>query len=162
MAFKKKQQHPLPNNPFKTAVKATQEISNGFCNGLQALRNDSDKITVDDTKKLNGSVDIDACTHTLYPNDSRWDYAIGYNNKAYFVEIHPADTSNVNEMVKKADWLSKWLKEKAPALKKISANDVFYWIPSGRCAIENSSTQKRKLAQKKIQLIARFQFPIKK
>lgn len=45
----------------------------------------------------------------LYPNASRWDYAIGYDQKAWFVEVHPANTSNVKEMLKKVEWLESRL-----------------------------------------------------
>jgi hypothetical protein len=70
---------------------------------------ESQLIAVNNTRLLEGSVDIDACTLKNHPNEARWDYAIGYESKAYFVEIHPADTSNVNEVIKKAEWLKQWL-----------------------------------------------------
>lgn len=86
---------------FKQAVENTQDIKNGFHNGLQALGANAKQVSATDTKKLEGSVDIDACTKELYPQDARWDYAIGYEGKVYFLEIHPANTSNVKEMIKK-------------------------------------------------------------
>lgn len=61
----------------------------------------SAKVKAEDGRKLQGSVDIDACTKGKYPNDARWDYAIGYDGKAMFVEVHPANTSNVREMESK-------------------------------------------------------------
>ena len=103
----------MENKKFKAAVEATQEIREGYCNGLQALGGNAAKVAVTDTRKLNGSVDIDACTLELYPNETRWDYAIGYDEKAYFLEVHPANTSNVKEMIQKADWLKQWLQRKA-------------------------------------------------
>lgn len=149
------------NNPFQNAVEHTPEISAGFRNGLTALGANSEKVTVDDTRKLDGSVDIDACTTKIRPTEPRWDYAIGYESKAYFLEVHPANTSNVQEMINKANWLKQWLNEKAPALKAIAAEDAFYWVPSGKYAIERRSMQYKKLAQSKILLIPRLKLPIK-
>lgn len=87
---------------FQLAVESTPDIKIGFRDGLQALGTNAQRITAQNTRKLEGSVDIDACTQSLYPNEARWDYAVGYDKKAYFFEVHPADTSNVKEMIKKS------------------------------------------------------------
>ena len=151
----------MENNKFKEAVEDTPEIRQGYCNGLQALKGNAGKVAVADTRKLNGSVDIDACILELYPDEPRWDYAIGYDGKAYFLEVHPANTSNVKEMIQKAEWLKQWLQQKAPALKAIAANSSFYWVPSGKYAILKGSPQYKKLAQSKILLISRLCLPVK-
>lgn len=158
----KKREESLCCNYFRQAVESTADIAGGFRNGLQALGKNSEKVSADDTKKLSGSVDIDACTRDLYPEDSRWDYAIGYENLSYFVEVHPANTSNVREMIKKANWLRRWLDEKASALKSISGDSVFYWIPSGKCAIAPGSPQSRMLAGSKIRIVSPLRFPLQK
>lgn len=145
---------------FKQAVESTPDIKNGFRYGLQALGVNAQRITAQDTRKLEGSVDIDACTQSLYPNEARWDYAVGYDNKVYFFEIHPADTSNVKEMIKKAEWLNKWLTQKAPALNSLAANKLLYWIASGRQKILSNSPQSRKLSQSKIRLISNCKLPL--
>lgn len=145
---------------FKQAVENTPEIKSGFRNGLQALGTKSKQVSATDTKKVEGSVDIDACTQALYPNDARWDYVIGYDGKVYFIEIHPANTSNVKDMIKKAEWLTKWLTQKAPLLKLLAANSTFYWKASGKQCILPNSPQYRKLAQSKIQLICNCKLPL--
>lgn len=145
---------------FQQAVESTPDINNGFRNGLQALGSNAQRITAQDTRKLEGSVDIDACTQSLYPNEARWDYAVGYDKKAYSFEIHPADTSNVKEMIKKAEWLNKWLIQKAPALNSLVVNKVFYWIASGRQKILPNSPQSRQLSRSKIKLISNCKLPL--
>lgn len=150
------------DNPFKHAVESTPEISTGFRNGLAALGANSEKVSVDNTRKLNGSVDIDSCTAQLHPNEARWDYALGYENKAYFLEVHPANTSNVQEMINKANWLKQWLCKNAPNLQSIMAENTFYWVPSGKYAIDRRSSQYKKLAQSKILLVPRFKLPTKR
>lgn len=151
----------MENNHFKKTVEITPDICDGYCNGLQALKANAAKVVANEPRKLEGSVDIDACTLELYPAEPRWDYVIGYEDHAYFLEVHPANTSNVNEMIRKADWLKQWLKQKAPALKRLAANDTLYWIPSGKYAIRPGSPQYRKLAQSRILLVSLLHLPVK-
>lgn len=141
----------IPQNVFKVAVEATPDIASGYCKGLKALKNNSSMLKVADTRELLGSVDIDETMKKLCPNDARWDYTIGYQGKAYFVEVHPANTSNVSEMLNKAKWLEAWLKDKAVELGKIRDGNLF-WIPSGKVAILKTSPQYRKLALHKLSL----------
>lgn len=141
----------VQQNVFKAAVEATPDITFGYCNGLQAFKSNSSLLKVANTRKLLGSVDIDDATKNLYPQDARWDYAVGYEDNAYFVEVHPANTSNVAEMAKKAKWLETWLKDKAGELAKIRDGNLL-WIPSGKVAILKSSPQYRSLAQHKLVL----------
>lgn len=138
-------------NKFEDAVLATPDVSAGYCKGIQALKSNSTLLQVPDTRRLQGSVDIDENTKTLYPESSRWDYTVGYGDRAYFVEVHPACTSNVAEMINKAIWLENWLKNKAPELGKIRVSQLC-WIPSCKVAISKTSTQYRNLALHKIAL----------
>lgn len=144
---------------FKQIVEKTPDIKDGFHRGLQALRANAKQVSAADTQKLEGSVDIDACTKNIYPQDSRWDYAIGYGGKVYFLEIHPANTSNIKEMIKKAEWLKNWLAQKAPLLKSRAVNS-YYWKASGKFNILPNSLQNRKLAQSKIKLISNCKLPL--
>lgn len=137
------------NNAFKVAVEATPDISFAYKSGLQALRrSDAGKVTTSVTRKIDGSVNIDETLQTAYPNANRWDYAIGYDSKVCFVEVHPAFTSEIDTMLKKLAWLKGWLKDKAPKLNEVSKmKPAFVWIQSGKCAILPTSRQAKKLAQ---------------
>lgn len=150
------------NNASKQAVESTPEICEGYRAGLQALKEgDRQLIDTENTRLLEGSVNIDACTRGAYPEDARWDYAIGYGGKAYFVEIHPADTSSISEMINKAAWLKKWLKTQAPALKALTPDNTFYWVPSGKYNILPQSPQYKRLAQSNVLIKSRFKLPAK-
>lgn len=139
-------------NVFESAVNSIDDLKKGYRKGLQALKGNSSKVSIKDSSKLLGSVDIDECTKSIYPQDSRWDFAIGYNQKAWFVEVHPANTSNVKEMVKKVQWLEGWLVGKGKALANIRNDNFHYWIPSGRVCILKTSRQYKNLAEHKIQI----------
>ena len=95
---KKTKEALAPTCNFRKAVEDTP----GYCFGLQALENvDKSAVTLKDRRKVDGSLNIDKETKLLYPNEPRWDYAIGYDDKVFFVEVHPANTSNISEMAKK-------------------------------------------------------------
>ena len=111
---------------FKSIVQAIPAIAGAYREGLQALESkDAGKVKPQNPRKLSGSVYLDKCLKTTNPHDARWDYVIGYREKAYFVEVHPANTSNVDEVVKKKKWLDVWLKTNALDLKAMMAGTSY-------------------------------------
>lgn len=142
-------QEQKKSNVFREAVEATADIAAAYKSGLQALkRADAGKVTASDTRKIDGSVDIDSAVKALYPDDNRWDYAIGYDSKVCYVEVHPAFTSEIDTMLKKLTWLKGWLKDKAPKLNEMQKmSPAYVWVQSGKCAILPTSGQAKKLAQ---------------
>ena len=114
---------------FKEVVEKTPDIAGAFKCGLSAVKQSERKSIIIKTPRLvDGSVDIDGATKALYANESRWDYVIGYDGKAYFVEVHPANTKNVVEMEGKLRWVQKWLEEHAKELNSYPCgNPRFLW-----------------------------------
>lgn len=108
---------------------------------------------VKDARRLDGSLNIDEETNMLYPNESRWDYAVGYDGKVYYVEVHPANTSNVEEVMKKKLWLDKWLKEKAPSMSALKAGSPKYQWAATEAGVHVSpqSMYARRLSQRGIE-----------
>lgn len=140
----------VPKCAFRMAVEGTPDVANGYCPGLQALENvDKSAVKLNDKRKVDGSLNIDKETKHLYPNEPRWDYAVGYDDKVFFVEVHPANISNISEMVKKKEWLKKWLQSKAPLLDALpSGNPRFLWAATeSGVHILNQTSHMRKLAQ---------------
>ena len=136
---------------FKTAVEATPEIQNAWKRGLRALRAaDSQRIDAEVTRRLSGSVDLDTTLSESCPNDPRWDYAVGYRSNGgggetvYWIEIHPASSGDVNTVLRKLEWLKKWLADKAPKLNEMRKD--FLWISSGRTSFTLSSPQAKRFA----------------
>lgn len=136
---------------FKQKVAQHQETAGCYKPGLQALGNYSSKIKAADSQKLDGSVFLESCLKDKYPGAPFWDYMVGYNASIYFIEVHPAETKNVTEMIKKLQWLRKWLREKATDFEAAKASHHPYrWVASGRVNITRNSSQARKLAQSRI------------
>lgn len=134
---------------LEKAVAQTQDVSGHFMSGIQAVKREyHSKILASNPRNLTGSVDVDNATQQLYPNANRWDYAIEYNDETYFVEFHPASTSNVSEMTEKLLWLNWWLREKAPLINMLKSEkgNVYNWIATGSIKILNGSRQYRQLA----------------
>ena len=138
----------MAKSGFQKAVEGTHDISTAYRSGLQALkRSDRSAFDLADTRLLDGSVDIDTAVQEKYPNENRWDYAIGYSGKVCYVEAHPAYTSEVSVVENKLRWLKIWLKENAPLLDAIpKATPAFVWAQTGKGAILPRSSQARKLA----------------
>ena len=79
---------------FQVAIENTDEVKNGFCVGKQAIKSiDRSKVVAANNNKLQGSLDIDSQVKAVYPNEPRWDYALSYDDRIYFFEVHPAETS---------------------------------------------------------------------
>lgn len=133
---------------FQIAIEKTEEVKDGYRTGKKAIKSvDSSKVEAADNLKLQGSLDIDASVKKIYPEDPRWDYALSYNDKIYYFEIHPAETSEVDRILNKVKWLKNWLTTKAPEINKLPlAEHPYVWIQSGRYAILPSSKAGMKLS----------------
>src|SRR5271165_1175605 len=119
---------------FLEAVRATPDISGCYSRGLRAIpQSERAKIILRDTLACEGSVDIDAGVRAIYPNDNRWDYCFSYKGEVFFVEIHPAYTSEVGVVINKLHWLRNWLSVHAPEIDRLKALTVvpFYWVQTG-------------------------------
>lgn len=135
---------------FRTAIDNTPLLKDHIKNGLQALGSNSSKVKPTDTTKCEGSVDMDSAVMSKYPNDSRWDYAVGYNGRTYFIEVHSAKTGEVSPVLKKLRWLKDFLLKDAPDLNQEPKS--FHWIASNGNSILPSSPQARQLSQSGIRI----------
>jgi hypothetical protein len=137
-----------PNEAFRDAIAMCKPLR--LRDGLQAVKKGEgkDRISARDPARLLGSVNIDDDCRATYPNDSRWDYAIGYDRNgqaiAYFIEVHSAETTEVSTVEKKFQWLLDFLAaEGHERLQTLPAE--FYWVASGRVNIPPHLPQYKKL-----------------
>ena len=138
---------------LKIAVDKTEDVKGNFKKGLGAIKgSERKKFSVPNTYNITGSLNIDASTATIYPHSNRWDYAIEYNKDTFFVEVHPASTSEIPTIINKLTWLKKWLVEKAPEIDALKPKNKqpYYWIFTNNCAILPNSKYARQLAQNNI------------
>ena len=133
---------------FADAVQSTPEIAQCLKKGLQALGGDSSKIKVRATRDLKGSVDIDTCLTSRYPNAPRWDYVFGYKNRVYYVEVHQGRTSEVGRVIRKFNWLKQWRVRSATSLEDMKDQSTHHWVSTqGTASIRQGSNLRRRLDQ---------------
>jgi hypothetical protein len=137
---------------FQRAVEATPDIATGFHSDLSGIekKEDRKRITLSDASLLEGSVDIGTCTKDKYPNANRWDNALFYKGKAYYVEFHPLHLKEIGIVMKKRQWLKDWLRDEAPALNALKRSvPPFFWVnTSKKNLIPINSKECRAMAQK--------------
>lgn len=140
---------------FKQAVSATLSVSNAYCSGLRALRGRDRgliKRRRGSSVSFTGSLNLDATLEAAWPSAPRWDYGIGLRARhagsetAIWVEIHPASSTHVNDVLDKLRWLKDWLHNHAPLLENLTESG-FYWVASGgTVSITPNSRQAKRLA----------------
>jgi hypothetical protein len=135
---------------FSAAVKNTEILSSAYQRGLQALKHsDKSRITCANSRNCTGSVDLESALSDSCPNQPIWDYGIGYRTNGlsemvYWVEVHPASSRNVKDVLNKLAWLINWLRS-APMLNRLPKR--FVWIASGKVALPPHSPQRKRVAQ---------------
>ena len=147
---------------FKEAVEAApQPVNRAYRPGKQALKRHRKHVECADSRRLTGSIFLDAALaqEPGYADKPRWDYGLGYKPKkgpecAVWVEVHAANTKEVSAVLNKLQWLRDWLNSEAEQLKKMTifAKDDFrfVWIASSSVKIPKNSPQFRRLSQKGI------------
>lgn len=136
---------------FRQAVNATPSVQGQYRPGLQALSaGHAARIQCHDTRRLTGSINVDSALQSAEPNAPRWDYGIGYRRGNYevavWVEVHPASSKHVTDVMNKLKWLKDWLRTQAPALAALTQGD-YYWVSTGgTIAITPNSPQAKRLA----------------
>lgn len=149
---------------FEEAVKAgPQEIQDAYQPGKQALKGSHrEQVSCSDSRRLTGSIDLDDALSTApdHAAANRWDYGLGFHTGtreiAIWIEIHPAAAGEVGTVLRKYEWLRRWLRDEAPALNQLTPSDAsqsFVWLatPAG-VLIRPGSHEARRLNQAGISL----------
>lgn len=135
---------------FRAAVETTAGLKTAYKAGLQALsEGDRGRIEVDDTRRLCGSVDLDAALRSgARANEHVWDYGVCYTEgtpKVHWIEVHPASDHGVTELLAKFDWLERWLGTDGRRLRPLTM--AYVWISSGKTTFTKTAPNARRLAQ---------------
>jgi hypothetical protein len=150
MSGKKRRKIP---NAFQKAVSDTPDLGkHAYHAGLKALTAAHRKRIQQGEARILGSINLDGALCQRYPNEPRWDYGIGIQkgNKPYaiWVEVHPANTSNVSEVLLKLRWLKGWLSGQATQLHALTPPQrAYHWIATDGVHITPNSQEARQLAQ---------------
>lgn len=148
---------------FKAAIHAVgNPVAEAWRLGKQALaKGHKDLVCCTDGKenRWSGSIELDAALekHPKHAQANRWDYGLGYvdtNNaeRALWVEVHSAYTSEVDCVIKKLKWLKEFLNQQSCSnLKKLTNATPekyrYVWVASGRYDIPAHAPQLRRLRE---------------
>lgn len=96
------------------------------------------------------SVDIDTSMRGEYPEVERWDYGICYgksDRKIAFVEVHPAESGEVEKLLGK----QRWLKDLLVGIHVRPS--TWFWMATRKSKILPQSRYMRQLQSARIQLV---------
>lgn len=145
---------------FREAVEAVTELAAAYRPGLQALEShDRRRIMPRNTRKLAGSVYLEQALAPTHPHQTLWDYGVGYRStggeQVVWIEVHPANSAHVDDMLRKLDWLRSWLRSDAPDLAGMTAADGAYiWLATGTVALPATDRRRRLIAQRGLRLVS--------
>lgn len=148
---------------FAAAVAAAPpEVADAYREGLLALGSHSKRVKCQHPGSLKGSVHLDAALAAAMPDDPRWDYGVGVRSgsgeRAVWIEVHPASTRNVSEVIAKLKWLREWLRTFAQELDDLTdrSRESFFWVATSGVHIPRHSPQARRLRQAGLPMPKRF------
>jgi hypothetical protein len=137
---------------FKQVVEAVPQLRGAYRPGLQALKGEHrERIQCNDTRRLAGSLDPDSSLQKSLPDEPRWDYGVGvrvsqHADCCHWVEVHPATEGDVEDVLKKHDWLKTWLAQHAPGLLGMTATEKGYvWIATKTIGFRQGSPKAKQL-----------------
>ena len=143
---------------FKPAIEnGAAAIRTSYKVGLTALGNNSKRVSSEDPRRFTGSIDLDAALQSTQPTSPRWDYGIGYvavstKEVAIWIEVHPAETSEIVTMIQKLQWLKMFLNDpengRLKALTLAAATESltpFQWLASKGVDLRPTTKQEKML-----------------
>ena len=135
---------------FQAAIGATKGIRDAHQPGLRALLR-ADRERIHDGALATGSVALDDALRTADPHGNRWDYGIGLpaadgrGETVLWLEVHHAASGEAQTVLKKLEWLRRWLREQAPRLDAMPRK--FVWLLSNVERHPNDRLRRNRLAE---------------
>lgn len=101
------------------------------------------------TRNILASVDVDASMRESQPDAPRWDYVIWYDGIAPYlpcIEVHPANSGHVEDVIRKRDWLESILAGRGLPDRR------YFWVPTADMALPKSGLSFRKISESGIRI----------
>lgn len=131
---------------FREKIESVASISACYRIGLSGLKGEHrSKLKTNKTRNWSGSVNLDECYFQARSRAS-FDYLIGHSDKGYFIEVHPASTSEIETLIIKKQSIDLWLNTQAGSIKEILGSQPFIWLSTNRVTILPGSSQAKRLA----------------
>lgn len=143
-------------------------LSSYVKDGKLALKGEHrDRVSTSRGSSLIDSVNLEEALSRLVPDVPQWDYALGWISKecesCCFVEVHPANTRQVDQVVRKKASAETRLRELAPTVMELAdrtrrrlGKPIWHWIATdAHVGIHPGTPASRKLSQAGIAMPAR-------
>jgi hypothetical protein len=135
---------------FANAVGACLPLRDHYRAGLGALGGDRRRVTIEDTRRISGSVNVEQAQLQTSNEDHTWDYGVGIaagtDDFAIWIEVHSADSLHVELVLYKLQSLIVLLRDHAPELNALPTR--FVWLATGAVYISPNSNERRRLNSK--------------
>jgi hypothetical protein len=145
---------------FHRAVSTCPLLARGLQKSLQALATaHRSLIGIDDTRRFQHSLNLEAVLSAEEPQMKQWDYALGWEgasctHSCCFVEVHPANTISATDLIGKKRDVESWLSRNAAAVRTLAHETatrlnapVWHWLATDAAiAIRKGSQASRQLA----------------
>ena len=140
-----------------TAAVAAQGAAGGDAAELdRALGDDRSWLLMEQGRMAMDRGDLGEALRPAFPNDPLWDYGIGKRTRGnqervFWVEIHPASSEHVQEVLHKLAWLHAWLRGAAPRLDLMERE--FVWVASGKVRLPPNAPKRRLVAARGVRFV---------
>lgn len=132
---------------FPEAVEACPPMRLHLRNGLGALESNRARVTIKDTRKISGSVNIETAQRRASAQNHTWDYGIGVrdlpDDLVVWLEVHSANSLHVQSVIDKLDSLLEFLQRHAPHFNEMP--QFFVWLATRGVYIAPNSKERRLL-----------------
>lgn len=141
---------------MRKQVAASEELVEACQPGLKGLGANSGRVRSKDGRRFRASVNFDEALQPMHPQASRWDYVVEFAGRGLtamvWVEVHPATSGqNLAEVMAKKEWSEAWARKNVPKLDRRR----WVWVSTGEVCFPANSAQRKRVAEKSIQLVAR-------
>ena len=131
---------------FAEALDSCPRLKEHYRAGLGALSSDRSRVTIRDTRRILGSVDVEAAQQEISGQAHTWDYGIGLRHGGEVViwlEVHSANNSHVQAILDKLDSLINFLREHAAEMSRFPR--IYVWLATRGVGIAPASRERRRL-----------------
>lgn len=142
--------------PVRAALEPTSALVEQVEDGLGALERDH-RAHLDETIRASfgDSLDLDEAMRPFFPNESRWDYLLGYTpaGRVVALEPHSAHEDQVSVVIAKKKAAQEQLRGH---LKKSASVAEWFWVASGKVQFAKTEKAIRRLDEHGILFVSRI------
>lgn len=142
-----------PETPVRMAIRPGDSLIDAVCDGMGAVEaGHRDYFDAAIRRDIADSLDLDAATKDLHPDDNRWDYLLGHSpsGEVIAVEPHSAKEDEVSRVIRKKQAAKVQLNGRLRDGARISK---WLWVSSSKVHFADTEKARRRLDQEGIEFV---------